>query len=357
MKNTQTQVDADNPDIVYTGRIDFTNPKSPAFAFPGITIEACFEGSRISVLLVDSGSQNYYNVSIDNREVLVIRTEKGTHPFPIAEGLADCTHTIRIYKRTEALCGTTRFIGFLLDDGKTLVPLKGQTERRIEFIGDSITCGYGNMVSTNLPDFFPFTPQNENSEIAWGALTAKELNARFLLTAYSGRGLFRNYDGTETGTVPELYDTIFPDTPTLATWNPTQYIPDIIIINLGTNDYNSRQTKRDLSKKEFDAKFSTTYRTFIARLRKLYGIKNKIVCAVGPMLTDICPLHQKSRRRIEQTTRALVRELHKTGDSEVYYLQFDPQSAPFGEDWHPSAKTHKKMAKTTVAFLRQITGW
>jgi len=53
-------IDADDPLIIYEGRFDFTNPKSPRFDWPGTSIHAVFEGSKISVKLTDGN--NDYNV-------------------------------------------------------------------------------------------------------------------------------------------------------------------------------------------------------------------------------------------------------------------------------------------------------
>jgi hypothetical protein len=56
-------VDADHPSIQYVGRFDRTDPKAPAFDWPGVTIAAAFEGTSCSLRLRDSG--NFYSVSID----------------------------------------------------------------------------------------------------------------------------------------------------------------------------------------------------------------------------------------------------------------------------------------------------
>ena len=60
---------------------------------------------------------------------------------------------------------------------------------RIEFIGDSITAGYG--VEGDLTQ--SFTTATENAEKAFGYLTAKALDADAVLPAFSGHGLLSGY--------------------------------------------------------------------------------------------------------------------------------------------------------------------
>ena len=50
---------------------------------------------------------------------------------------------VRLYRRTEASFGVTRFLGVELGGGKLLAPPPAAA-RRIEVVGDSVTCGYGN---------------------------------------------------------------------------------------------------------------------------------------------------------------------------------------------------------------------
>jgi len=357
LKALANVVPADDPNIAYIGRIDFADPKKPAFAFPGVQIVARFEGSALDVILSGGGNQNYFNVSVDDLPATVIQGNRSLKAYPIARDLASGEHTVRVWKRTEGNCGIARFGGFALDDGKKLLAPPAANARKIEFVGDSITCGYGNMVSTDHPELARFTPKNENNEISWGALTAKALQADYVATAYSGRGIFRNYDATEKGLLPEIYGGVYPDKPEQLAWDATRYVPDVIVINLGTNDFNSLQNKTDLDQPTFDAKYAEAYRQFIARLRSLYGKDKLILCVVGPMLGDAFPIGQNAWTRAQKAVSGLVAELTQAGDTNIRYLALTPQSPPWGEDWHPSAATHEAMAKQTIAAIKAATGW
>jgi len=350
------RIEADHQAIRYVGRIDFSDPKAPAFSFPGVTILARFQGASLDILLSDTGSRDYFNVQIDDQEPAVIQTRLGEAVFPVARNLSDTEHTVRMTKRTESQCGIATFLGFELAPGKALVAAPPLPSRKIEFIGDSITCGYGNLVATDTPDQFHFSPENEDADLAWGSVAARALGAQSVLTAYSGRGMFRNVDGTESGTVPTFYNAVFPDDPTRLAWDPKGFAPDVIVINLGTNDFSALLAKNDLSARELDRQFGATYRKFVETLRSTYGPAVHIVCVVGPMLSDGYPPGALALTKARKTISGLVQNLGKT-DANLSYLGLDSQSSPYGEDWHPTVATHAQMAQALVTHLRAVTGW
>ncbi len=57
-------VPADDPNIQYFGRWDFSDPKAPTHSWPGVYVYAVFDGTSIGVVLDDNF--NYYNVFIDD---------------------------------------------------------------------------------------------------------------------------------------------------------------------------------------------------------------------------------------------------------------------------------------------------
>jgi lysophospholipase L1-like esterase len=348
---------ANDPRIVYTGRVDMSRPESPSFGFPGVEIAARFEGTAVDIKLGDTGDRDYFNVTIDGGAPMVLHAGARIKVYPIARDLKPGVHEIRLYKRTEGNCGTAIFKGFGLDEGKSLADAPAISARAMEFIGDSITCGYGNMVSTNDPNNAHFNPANENSAAAWGYLTAQAFGARFVSTSYSGRGLFRNNTGSDAGTLPKLYRAIYPDSPEKVAWDPARYKPDVIVINLGTNDYSSLLVKTDLQIDDFDQAYVKTYRAFLADLRSIYGKGAKIICSVGPMMSDGYPQGMNCWSRIQKNVSGLVSELQAAGDKNISYLCLNPQSPPYGEDWHPSAATQANMAQQAIAAVKAATGW
>jgi lysophospholipase L1-like esterase len=155
--------------------------------------------------------------------------------YPLARNLEEGTHRVRISKRTEAQVGTASFLGFRVREGSAL-SLPAAPLRRLEFVGDSITCGYGNELSTDDPGSYSFTSANENALLAYGGIAARALEADYVAIAASGRGLVRNYGGASGLTAPEFYDLTAPNA-SWPTWDSSRYTPDVIVVNLGTNDF------------------------------------------------------------------------------------------------------------------------
>jgi hypothetical protein len=135
---------ADHPFIQYTGRVDFENPKLPRFWQPGVYITAKFSGTPCDVILQDEvlwgKNQNYLEIVIDGKATR-LQTKGKRDTIRVATDLSEGTHTISIYKNTEANIGYLEFAGFLCE--KLLLPDPKPT-RKIEFIGNSITCGTGS---------------------------------------------------------------------------------------------------------------------------------------------------------------------------------------------------------------------
>ena len=150
-----TYIKADNANIQYMGRIDFTNPQVPTYAFPGITIKAKFNGTKVSAVIKDyslggATTTNYYNVLIDDVVVMKLKVNSADTLYLLADNLTSADHTVTLIKRTEASVGKSSFKGFVID-GTALLTLPALTYK-MEFIGDSWTCGYGNEVSTTSPN-------------------------------------------------------------------------------------------------------------------------------------------------------------------------------------------------------------
>ena len=93
-------------------------------------------------------------------------------------------------KRTEGEQGRTTIHAFLLDRGRRLLPAAPAPGRHIEFIGNSLTCGYG---TEGLSKDEPFKPQTENCNKAYACIIARYFGADYTLIAHSGRGAARNY--------------------------------------------------------------------------------------------------------------------------------------------------------------------
>jgi lysophospholipase L1-like esterase len=353
-KNAHTDIDADDKLIQYTGRIDFSNPKVPKFAWPGISIKACFEGKTCKIKLKDlaqgtdeSGKphSNYYNILIDSGRIVLLKCEPSKSLYDI-DSLSGGKHVIEIFKRTEGLVGETEFHGFQLGKGQKLLPLpKPEKVRRMEFIGNSITCGYGNEGPNR---DCKFSAASENGYMAYGAITARKFGAEYMAVAFSGKGIFQNYDQTTDETIPEIYDRIFPFKEDIK-WNFKNYIPDVVVINLGTNDF--AHVNPD------SAAFTGRYFEFVKTIRKNYPNAH-IFCINGPMMSDQWPVGSNALSTLKKYVNGMVAQFNKAGDAKIYSFYLSQHgSLGYGCDWHPNVRQHIKSAGELTRFIKEKTGW
>ena len=326
-------------DIHYLGRFDRSNPDSPGFSWPGTAIVTRFSGTGIDVNLHDDG-HNFFAVSIDGAAPSVLATSSATDTYTMAQGLPEGEHEAVLYRRTESFLGIVHFHGFSVLGGKPLIPTPPPFKRRMELIGDSITCGYGNEgVGPNCS----FSAQTENGWLSYGSVTARALKAEARLIAYSGKGVYRDGGGNTGEQMPVMYERTYADIPG-STWDFSAWTADVVVVNLGTNDFNPGDPGQP---------YVNAYAGLIKQVRTHYP-KAYILCAVGSMLPSA---------KLSQCTsyvKSVVNEANAGGDPRVSFVDFGVQDGVvdgYGCDYHPSVKTDQIMADKLTAAIKAVTGW
>ena len=338
MAGSVVTIPANNAAIEYTGRIDFANPLAPKFSYSGVSIRTSFTGTSIAAIMDDDTGQNFYNIILDGKVVDTFNVSIGKKTYILAQGLANTTHEIEIFKRTELTFGKTQFFGFVIDEGATL---SAATKRdvMIEYVGNSITCGYGNE-GVNGGKFGPTT---ENHYLTYAAITSRNFNARHLAVCRSGIGIFRNYDGPATGSndcMTNLYTRTF-----LFDENPKYSFndqPDVVCIDLGTNDFST--TGGD------SARYVNNYFRLIDTIQAKYSKHPDVICLLGPMLAN--PTLSNVRRYMT----FVADSANKKGKGNVYFFEMSAQTG-LGIDYHPNVNQHKKNALELTNYIHSLKGW
>jgi lysophospholipase L1-like esterase len=351
----------DDAHILYTGRIDFTDPQKPKFSAPGVYIQARFRGTSASVMLKDEfkygTSRNYYDAVIDDATVVKIAPDMGgTTKYPVASGLPYGEHSLTLVKRTEASVGSCQFLGFEFDG--EILPAPAAPARRIEIIGDSICCGTGAEALNGSPQCQEDgwgQPYN-NARLAFGPVMARALNAAYHLTAVSGIGLTRDYSFKyDARPMPEVYDLIFLEQANTAVniWDTSRFVPDVIVIALGTNDFSPGDSDRpSLSVDDFAA----AYVQSIGGLRDYYP-NASIFCVTSPMLGDRWPT-SADRFSTDQINAIIkvVGELNNKGDAKVYKFMAT-KIVGMGCGTHPNVDQQAAMAEELRLYVASVMGW
>jgi len=377
------------------GRYDLADPARPRFDWSGNSMSARFEGSEVT-WGAESATEQIYEVVIDGVAQQVILPDYTNAAAPIAtrtHKLSQGTHEITVVRSSEALFGVTVFVPFTFPGGKALPPT--QHERRIEIIGDSITCGYGNEgPNATCPYNVPIRtvkneqgetaeikiPETQNIYLAYGSIAARRLGAQVTTLCFSGKGIALNYREQGVGegrilnpndkpdpdaltTIPEYYlrtvGTEKPDaTRASSSWDFTKEPqPQVVLINAGQNDF-GRDANQDSIADGIDLDaFRTKYRAFVDSVRKVRP-KAKIFLAVSPMVTDLFPL-DNARSNFRATLRSIVDEVNAAGDKDVFTIELVEMGSRYGLgcDYHPNLAVHRIMADQVVGAIRAKTCW
>ena len=307
----------------------------------GVEFKATGSMVRFNVIRTDTVRLAVYvNGKLAVKGYTLSANKKPVIDVPLEEG----ENTVKLVKLSECANSVLKLDSIEVEQGTTISPTEKQAHS-IEFIGDSITCGYGVDGTTKES----FNVKNENAAKTYAYLTADAFDSDLSFVSVSGTGVISGYTAgsakNEDNLAPTYYENNYfswggNDT----TWDFAGYQPEAIVINLGTND--NSYTKGD---EEKCAEFQTEYVNFIKTVRK-NNPNSAIICALGIMGQELYP-------QVEAAVDAYKAE---TGETNVYAFEFNVQNTSangIGVDWHPSEQSHKDAAAELEGFISETLGW
>lgn len=335
---SQQIIEASNSAFTYSGRFDFSNPKQVRYDWPGTSIYFQFTGKQLN-FLIEGGERNFFNVFIDDELHEIMHAPNDT-TYTINGIKGKGWHTCRLQKRTEGGMGISSFKGIDIALKSRVKVMTELPRRKIEFIGNSVICGYGTEGASRNEKFLPET---ENVNKSYAFITARAFDAECFVTAHSGLGVFRNYDGKTMATLPQRYHQTL-DTDSLLTWDYNTWQPEVIVVNLGSNDYSTSVVPDR-------AVVIHHYRTFIKQIRTYYG-NIPIFCLFGPTKNE--PAYSV----IKEVVRS-YRQIYN--DENIYFIGIPKhllnKESDLGSDWHPSYRGHRKMASHIIPTIANVLKW
>lgn len=327
-------IKADSPKITYMGRVMNTSEGFVRFNYPGVTAKLKFEGSGLE-MLTNPGS-GYWMVEVDSMPPKKVVVSAGDSIAVLAKDLPVSAHEVSVTYCIEGFEFKPEIRGFRTGHDGVFKDAPRKGTLKMEFIGNSITCGFGTEAEN---EHSPFSYDTENHCLGYAYLTARNLNADFNMVCRSGIGVYRNHggpiEGSAENTMPLEYGyTMLYDHENA--WDYSRFMPDVICINLGTNDtYNP----------DYDLTlFENEYKKFVDRLLSLYP-NAKIVLLTGSML---------SGDALDDVKGVLDRIA--SGSDRISRFDMTPQNGDlgFGAGYHPSAAQSVKMSEELTGYLRSI---
>lgn len=330
-------VSANHPNVRYTGRVVKSDDGSVSFDWSGSYVEICFTGGYLALRVSDT-KKNYYNLFVNGVLERVFATYGKDSLIVLAGKLKGSQNIVRIQKRTEAEQGKTTIHSFELNSKGQILNYDPGRTRHIEFIGNSITAGFG---TEGLSKDEPFKPETENCNLAFGAIISRYFDADYTFIAHSGWGAARNYGDTARVSKTSMKDKMMQtfDMYQQPLWNFKDYTPSLVVINLGSNDFS---TKPHPLKEEF----FMAYSQIVRQLREKYG-QVPILC-VAPPLRGMAFEYIK-----EFCESANDKNLHFT----AYLAGVYNRESDLGSVGHPNYSGQRKIAMNLIPYISTITGW
>ncbi|HPX71438.1 MAG TPA: hypothetical protein PLP51_00030 [Acholeplasmataceae bacterium] len=335
----------DSEYIKWQGRTSFDSTKQVNIMYHSASaFEVKFTGTEVTVELYATKYNNvktqpYYVAMIDddydNRVRVALTKEYTTVTFNVPEKPEGEYTTLSIYKSTES---TDSHMGLkqVTTNGRFIREVVYK-ERLIEFIAASSSTGYGNLSKD------PKSTINSDAMQAFSYLTARALNADINIYSASGWGVKASrWTSPNTLNLFDAYKKV--DFYSNEVWDTSKITPDVIVINLGTNDwsYISAASTQDERNARMQA-FKDQYVAFLQYLNDTYpGVK--IIMFYGLML--------------EYNIYEATLDIYNTAKQSIPSLAIIQVAGDAGgSNSHPSLQSHRNVAEALIAKIKEEMGW
>ena len=334
-------------DVKYFGRT-YAENGARHFSWSNSGFQFSFYGTGASATLKSTqhtaGSATetaYVKIYVDGNLTKDVALSESETDLVLASGLSAGVHTVKVIKRSSCYYTSVALSKIQLAEGSEIRETQKYYDRKMLFIGDNLTVGYGSMVTNanvsagSVPKYSTAT---EDSTITFAGLTSEYFGAEDMFVALpGGRGIVKNNGGSTTHTAPRFFEYLDYRNKRDVAYDHTQYDPDVVVINMGNYDENANVSAAD---------FRFGCRNFIRQVRAAYP-DAKILYAYG-----FCSNGYAS------TIQDIIAELNHAGDREIYYVGLSAISAAEkGISGHPTKEAHASRSKQLIAAVEQITGW
>lgn len=323
--------------IQLVGRHTIESDRSIRFSAAAVVLEChvqsdkiVFEFSEVSEL---DWRYNWFSVRENGKEIKRFKTEPGKMKYVVNLNESTKPVSVQLIHETEGLQG---FVRLKQITANQFFPIKKKaTKKRVEFIGDSITSGYGNYTD-EIPCGKGQWFDKHSASRSYAFLLSEELQFDAFLTSASGIGVTRHWRDTEP-VMKTAYPSVFVD-PVYkdSIWNFSDKA-DLVVIALGTNDFSDGdgKTPRGVLDKTY----------FVSEYVNLIELVLKHQPDVKTFLLTDSPMLRESKK---ETLNSWLKEISSKASTKfgikVETFTYNGYF-PTGCDAHPSEEEHREMAK------------
>ena len=335
--------------ITFVGRTDYSNADAPKQWAAGAYFTFAFTGEYCEIVLNDEvvwgKNHNIMEIAIDNNPTVKIRCKDKVNRFVIGTSsknyadtanvikvdmkLSNEEHHVTICRDQETAMGFTQPVEITAAKITKWTP---ETSQKIEFIGNSITCGAeSDTADVSIKDYQ--WGDWHRAYYGYGPRTARNLNAQYSLVSVSGIGLIHSCCDMEI-TMPQVYDKIqLRDNKNEYDFS---YKPDLITICLGENDGVQN-----------DKKFTTAYIDFIKTVIEKNPQVKRIILLSSPMASP------QLKTWMQKVLPQVVEKIKADGFANISYYMFS-KSWNEGGMSHPSVEQHEEIANELTEYIKSL---
>lgn len=245
--------------------------------------------------------------------------------YTIVENLPYGEHTIKVLRRSIFDSGEIGLVS--LETDGFIMPAPKKPKFKIEIYGDSITAGYG------ICDGINWNSANSNGLLSYAYLLTEKLGVQSNMMGHSGWGVYIS-TGNSLNPEKQWYDKIDLIPNSNQRWDLSSFVPDLVIINLGTNDGG------DITEKYTSTEFISKYKIMITSI--LEKAPNAFVLLCYGMMGKNLTLNNDIKQLVEQFD-----------NEKITYLPLENFGCWYGDgkNGHPTPEGNKLASEILYNYI------
>lgn len=298
--------------------------------WPGSYIEAGFADDGADLRLGPGDVR--LHILVDGKPVAtLVKPKPGLYRLT---GLGKGAHRLRVEVASESQAGPTSLGGVF---ARHPLPVRSRA-RRIEFIGDSDTVGYGNTADGQACTPDQVWDTTDTSQGIAGQVS-RRYDADYRVNAISGRGVVRNYNGFAADPLPVAYRYTLFDHDHGA--NDRGWQPQLYVVALGTNDFSTPLHPGEAwaDRAALRRDYETRYAAFLRDLHRANPRAHLFVWA-----TD------KAEGEVAAEAGKVVERLRGEGIANIGFATLDGLSFN-GCNSHPTVADDRRIADAVAGYV------
>jgi hypothetical protein len=276
------------------------------------------------------------------------------------------------------------FDGLSVSDPNCRPSRPTRQQRRVEVVGDSIACGFGNQVTGTVAEAAKcqlasataivsgpgeWLYEHSSAHDSFAGVLSRSFGAELSLQCISGIGVCKDGLGMKAASpynISNYVDATLPFVDGADAWDYSRWAPHLLVFNVGTNECCAARAEPGPSlhlcallsgalARSYDTsvgkmapsqtQFQDAYVSLVRRLAARYAPAPPVLLACGPMTDKQCPFVQNA-----------TAQLNALGLKAEYVHHVLPNKT-HGCAGHPDKAEAAELAKQLEAAVRSLTGW